>query len=129
VLGATLPHGFGVNLFGTLQSGKAYTPTDVNGNATGRVYSRNGPAEVEVNLRINQSFPVSSRNRMNGYLVIENLLNSKIVKRLDPSTGEAPRAGAGQYQNPTQYQVNSVLTNPGVYGPPFSIRLGLDYDF
>jgi outer membrane receptor protein involved in Fe transport len=129
VLGATLPHGFGVNLFGTVESGKAYTPTDINGNATGRVYSQNGPIEIQVNMRINQDFAVSRENRMNFYLVVENLLNQKIVKRLDASTGEAPMAGAGQYQNPTQYDYNSVLTNPGIYGPPLRVRLGLDYDF
>jgi len=72
---------------------------------------------------------VSRENRMNFYLVVENLLNQKIIKRLDPSTGGAPMAGAGQYQNPTPYDYNSVLTNPGIYGPPLRVRLGLDYDF
>ncbi len=93
------------------------------------MYSHNGPVELDVNLRINQDIPVTSRNRMNAYVVIENLLNWKLVKRLDPATGEAPAAGVGQYPNPTQFQYNSVLTNPGNYGPPFSVRLGFDYDF
>ncbi len=127
--GLTLPHGFGVNVFASVQTGKAYTPTDVNGNATGRVYSKNGPMEVLVNLRVNQQLAVTKQNRMNFYVVAENLLNWKIVKRIDPSTGEAPVAGAGEYERPTQYQVNSTLTNPGIYGPPFRVRLGLDYDF
>jgi hypothetical protein len=124
-----LPHGFGANLFASMQSGKPYTPTDVNGNATGRVFSQNGPLEVLVNLRVNQDFPVSKQNRMNFYVIAENLLNWKIVKRVDPSTGQAPTAGEGQYPNPTPYQINSILTNPGIYGPPFRVRLGLDYDF
>ena len=45
------------------------------------------------------------------------------------STGKAPRAGAGQYVNPTEYEVNAVLTNPGYVGPGFRWRLGVDYDF
>jgi outer membrane receptor protein involved in Fe transport len=129
VLGVHLPHGFGANLFASMQSGKPYTPTDVNGNATGRVFSHNGPIELLVNLRLNQDFAVTKQNRMNFYVMAENLLNWKIVKRLDPSTGQSPTAGEGEYVNPTQYEINSVLDNPGIYGPPLRVRLGLDYDF
>jgi hypothetical protein len=52
-----------------------------------------------------------------------------VVKRVDPSTGKAPKAGAGQYENPTQFDYNAVLTNPAYYGAPLRVRLGVDYDF
>jgi hypothetical protein len=129
VLGMTLPHGFGLNLFGTIQSGKSYTPTDVNGNATGRVFSRNGPIEAVFNARINQELKVGGSKTLNFYLVGENILDWKVVKRVDPSTGKAPKAGEGQYVQPTPFDINSVLTNPAYYGQPLRVRLGVDYDF
>jgi hypothetical protein len=66
---------------------------------------------------------------LNAYLIAENLLDWKVVKRVDNSTGEAPKAGAGQYERPTPYEVNSVLTNPAYYGQPLRLRFGFDYDF
>ena len=128
VLGVTLPENFGANLFAQVQSGRAYTPQDVNGNATGRNFSKNAPLEVVFNLRLNQEF-VFSGKRLNLSLVGENILNDRVVKRVDPNTGRAPTAGEGQYRRPTAYEVNSVLDNPGVYGPPARWRLGIDYDF
>ncbi len=129
VLGVTVPHGFGFNLFGTIQSGKAYTPQDAAGNATGRVYSKNGPLEAVFNARINQEIKVGQKKTFNFYLVGENILDWTVVKRVDPSTGKAPKAGEGQYVNPTQFDRNSVLSNPAYYGQPLRLRLGVDYDF
>jgi outer membrane receptor protein involved in Fe transport len=129
VLGVRVPNGFGFNLFGTVQSGKAYTPQDVDGNATGRVYSKNGPIEAVFNVRLNQEIGVGGSRKLNFYLIGENILDWKVVRRVDPSTGEAPEAGAGQYLNPTPFDINAVLTNPAYYGTPLRIRLGVDYDF
>jgi outer membrane receptor protein involved in Fe transport len=129
VFGKALPHGFGVNVFGAIQSGKAYTPQDAAANATGRVYSKNGPLEVVFNMRLNQDLKIGKSQKLNVYLVGENILDWKIVKRVDPSTGKAPQAGSGQYVNPTPYDYNAVLTNPAYYGQPLRVRLGVDYDF
>ena len=129
MFGLPIPNGFGVNLFGTIQSGKAYTPADVDGNATGRVYSKNGPIEAVFNLRLNQELKLGHDNTLNAYLIAENLLDWKVVKRVDPSTGKQPKEGEGQYVRPTQYEINSVLTNPAYVGPPLRIRIGVDYDF
>ena len=65
VLGLSVPRGFGLNIFGTVQSGKAYTPQDVDGNATGRVYSKNGPIEAVFNLRLNQEVKLGKSNTLN----------------------------------------------------------------
>ena len=43
--------------------------------------------------------------------------------------GKAPKAGEGQYVQPTPFDINSVLTNPAYYGQPLRVRLGVDYDF
>ena len=59
----------------------------------------------------------------------ENILDWVVVKRVDPSTCKRPVAGAGQYQNPTHFDINSVLNNPAYLGPPLRVRLGVDYDF
>ncbi len=127
-LGVAIPRGFGANLSGVIQSGRAYTPTDVNGNATAADYSANGPLETQVNLRLAQDLQIGA-NRLRLSLVGENLFGQEVAKRVDSNTGELPQAGAGQYVNPTEYEVNSVLTNPGYKGPGMRWRLGVDYDF
>ena len=63
----------------------------------------------------------------------ENILDWKIVRRVDSSTGEAPVFGEGLYpvtDNPSTNAYNrNSLANPAFYGAPFRLRLGLDYDF
>ena len=81
------------------------------------------------NLRLNQELKIGHSNTLNAYLIAENLLDWDVVKKVDPSTGQRPVAGEGQYVNPTQYDINSVLTNPAYLGPPLRIRFGVDYDF
>jgi hypothetical protein len=123
-----IPRGFGANMSGVFQSGRAYTPTDVDGNAVAADYSSNGPIETQINLRLSQDFQLGA-NRLRLSLLGENLLDQEVAKRVDSSTGELPVDGAGQYVNPTEYEVNSVLTNPGYKGPGMRWRLGVDYDF
>lgn len=129
VFGITLPPDCGANLFTQIQSGKAYTPTDPDGNATAKVYSKNGPTELLVNLRLNKDFRIGDGQRLGVSVAGENILGWDIVRRLDGNTGDAPMAGAGQYTNPTQFEYDSVLSNPGNYGPTTRWRLGIDYDF
>ncbi|MGH7726196.1 MAG: TonB-dependent receptor [Candidatus Eiseniibacteriota bacterium] len=126
--GLELPHDFGANLFAQFQSGRAYTPTDVAGNATGRVFSQNGPVELLMNLRLNQDFKLGQQ-RLGVSLMVENLLDWEIVRRLDSNTGEAPQEGQGMYVSPSQFDRDAVLTNPANYGTPRRWRLGVDYDF
>jgi outer membrane receptor protein involved in Fe transport len=128
LFGVTLPREFGANLFLQAQSGRAYTPTDVDGNATGRIFSKNAAPELLVNLRFNKDFKIGSQ-RLTASLVGENVLDWKIVRRVDSSTGDAPKAGVGQFQQPTEFEINGTLNNPSLYGPPARWRLGLDYDF
>ncbi len=127
-LGVSIPRGFGANLSGVVQSGRAYTPADVNGNATAADYSANGPLETLINFRLSQDLGLGSQ-RLRISLLCENLLDQEVAKRVDASTGEAPKAGAGQYVDPTEYEINAVLTNPGYVGPGMRWRLGVDYDF
>jgi outer membrane receptor protein involved in Fe transport len=127
-LGVTLPRGFGANLSGSMQSGRTYTPSNADGEATAADYSANGPMEVLVNLKLGKEFMLG-RQALRLSLTGENILGWDVVKRVDSSTGKAPKAGEGQYVEYTEYEVNSVLTNPSYYGPGMRWRLGVDYDF
>ncbi len=127
-LGVTLPNGFGANLSGTLQSGRAYTPSNADGEAQAAEYSKNAAFEVVMNLKLGKEFAVGSRG-LRVSLTGENILDWDVARRVDSSTGKAPKAGEGQYVNPTQFEINSVLSNPGFYGPGMRWRLGVDYDF
>ena len=42
---------------------------------------------------------------------------------------EVPKAGAGMYDQPTDFEINGTLSNPANYGPPARWRLGVDFDF
>ena len=126
--GLTLPRGFGVNLSGTMQSGRAYTPEDANGEAVGADYSKNGPFEVLLNLRLSQDLPMGSRS-LRLSLTGDNILDWDVAKRVDASTGKLPELGVGQYTAPDEYTMNAVLRNPSYVGPPMRWRLGIDYDF
>jgi outer membrane receptor protein involved in Fe transport len=127
-LGLTLPRGFGANLSGTLQSGRAYTPQNTAGEDVAAQYSENAAFEVLVNLRLGKEFPVGSR-ALRLSLTGENILDWTIARRVDSSTGRVPEAGEGQYVDPTEFEVNAVLSNPGYVGPGMRWRLGIDYDF
>ncbi|MEO6462905.1 MAG: TonB-dependent receptor [Candidatus Eisenbacteria bacterium] len=127
-LGLTIPRGFGANLSGTVQSGRAYTPANLAGEDQAAQFSRNGPLEVLMNLKLGKEVKVGAR-ALRLSLTGENILDWEIARRVDPVTGRAPKAGEGLYVNPTEYEMNSVLTNPGFVGPGMRWRLGIDYDF
>jgi hypothetical protein len=128
VFGVTMPRGFGVNLSGTMQSGRAYTPEDVEENAIGASYTKNGPFEVLLNLRLSKDFPMGQET-LRLFLTGENILDWEVARRVDQSTGKLPEVGVGQYQDPDEFTMNSVILNPSYEGPPMRWRLGLDYDF
>jgi outer membrane receptor protein involved in Fe transport len=127
-LGVLLPRGLGVNLSGTLQSGRAYTPANVAGEDQASQFSKNGPFEVLVNLKLGKEFKAGAQ-ALRLSLTGENILDWEVAKRVDPVTGRVPKAGEGTYVDPTEYDINSVLTNPGYVGPGMRWRLGIDYDF
>jgi outer membrane receptor protein involved in Fe transport len=126
--GVTLPRGFGANLSGTFQSGRAYTPANALGDDQAAQYSKNGPFEVLLNLKLGKEIRAGAR-ALRLSLTGENILDWEVARRVDPVTGKAPRAGEGSYVDPTEYEINAVLTNPGYVGPGMRWRLGLDYDF
>lgn len=126
--GLTLPRGFGANLSGTLQSGRAYTPANALGDDQAATNSKNGPFEVLLNLKLGKEFMVGSR-ALRLSVTGENILDWEVARRVDPVTGQAPEAGQGLYVEPTEYEINSVLSHPGFIGPGMRWRLGLDYDF
>ncbi len=128
LFGVELPRDFGANVYLQAQSGKPYTPADIEGNATGRIFSKNTATELLMNLRFNKDFKLGNQ-RLTASLVGENVLNWDIVRRVDPSTGEVPKEGQGQYQTPTDFEINGTINNPSNYGAPSRWRLAVDYDF
>lgn len=127
-LGVRVPRGFGANLSGTLQTGRAYTPANAVGDDQAATNSANAAFEVLVNLKVGKEIRVGSR-AMRLSLTGENILDREVARRVDPVTGRPPEAGQGLYVNPTPFAVNSVLNHPGFVGPGMRWRLGLDYDF
>lgn len=128
VLGLTLPSDWIVNLQWLIQSGRAYTPQR-DGQEIGKRYSQNGPYDNIIDLKVNKYFDYG-KVRLKAYLEIENLLNWKQVRRIDPETGKAPKPGVGtyKYQGDSPYVIN-MLSDPSIYGPPRIARMGIGFEW
>ncbi|MGQ9603523.1 MAG: TonB-dependent receptor [bacterium] len=128
ILGVKLPSDWTVNLQWLIQSGKAYT-RQRDGEEIGKRYSKNGPYDNIIDLKINKYFQYGGV-KLKTYLQIDNLLNWKQVRRIDPETGKAPRPGVGtyKYQGNSPYVIN-MLSDPSIYGPPRKAQIGIGFEW
>jgi outer membrane receptor protein involved in Fe transport len=133
ILGVTLPKEWGVNLFGTITSGIAYTPllcTDTrNCKESSSKFSKNGPLENRWDLRADKNLGRTLRFTLEIY----NLFDAKTPTRIDPVTGEGYVLGRGStfiYPNsPTSVETIGSFTDPSNYKAPRSGRVGLEWSW
>jgi hypothetical protein len=139
LLGLKLPSNWNMTFQWFLQSGRAYTPT-VNDLEVAKRYSANGPIDNIIDLRLTKYFG-QGKWRTRFYLDVENMFNTRRVRRVDSETGKAPVAGVGSYE----YEIsddaseddisraisatNARATNPNFWGPPRQITLGMGVEW
>ncbi|HVP56677.1 MAG TPA: TonB-dependent receptor, partial [bacterium] len=111
-----------------IESGKAYTPTR-NRQQIGKDYSRNGPWDDLLDLRLTKYFGKGSP-KTKVYLDIENVLNKRTVRTIDSETGKTPVPGKGTYvnQGKSLYTIYE-LSDPSMRGAPRSARLGVGLEW
>jgi len=137
---------FDANVLLSFNSGTPYTPVDklnlvgdnsVISNTLGYINSAFGPSSFRVDLRIEKSFYLAGV-KLSPYLLVQNLFDADNVVSVYRSTGSpsttgwlntseaqatAQKLGEGYNQDYMSYE-----QNPGNYGIPRLIRLGLKVD-
>ena len=123
----------GLNVYVQGQSGRAYTPKDINNiNDVGLPSSRNAPVQVTTDLKLNRWFKLANR-RFDMSLSGTNVFNNYLYNRIDAITGRGLVWGQGQYDPNHIGQLNdftrvSQVDNPSNYGPGAQWRLELNVD-
>jgi outer membrane receptor protein involved in Fe transport len=134
LFGLKLPDDLSVNLFYEIQSGRAYTPEDRDGNQIGKRYSRNADVEQVMDLRIERGFNFFLGSRFALLLDVRNLLDHRYSRRIDPQTGEQPEDGRGEYSDPPASETSAafraaLLANPSYENEPRQVRIGASLEW
>jgi hypothetical protein len=98
VFGITTPGHWGFNLYYVLSSGRSYTPVDETSTPVGEDYSRNGPVEQNLNLKVRKWILWGNR-RIEMTLQGWNVFDWSRPKSVDPMTGQPYEDGVGSYAN------------------------------
>jgi len=123
----------GVNAYFQGQSGRAYTPINPFSTQAAEPFSKNGPFQTTLDLRVNRWFKLGTR-RLDLGVSGTNIYGTRVVNRVDPVTGEGRVWGKGSYDPSVFPTVNdyvkvSEVDDPSNYGPGAQWRLTLDLDF
>ena len=161
--GPSILHEFGASLLMRFSSGHPFTrgvgAADLEGNPRGRVpvESLNAsvtPSTFQVDLRVDKTFNLFDRIKLNVYLFVINLFDKKNVENVFLRTGSNTDDGfisnpqlSGQlvnqagytemyrainidyYQQYQQVANGYLMTNPNFWGPPRQIRLGIRLEY
>ncbi len=132
LLGMRLPRQWGVNVFGTLQSGLSYTPQANCGRSncaeTAPEFSKNGPFENRWDMRADKSWELSNGRSLRMTLEVYNLLNSRTARRIDPRTGQGYVIGQGTAGvDPHSPQTIGTYSDPSLFDAPRTGRVGLEW--
>jgi hypothetical protein len=124
----------GINVFVHGESGRAYTPSDINNqNPVGLPSSMNVPLQVSTDLKADRWFLMMGR-KFDISLQGTNIFNNLMVYRVDPVTGRGYVLGQGVFdpgriRSVTDFTIASSLSDPSNYGPGAQWRLQLDVDY
>jgi len=138
---------FNVNMLFSINSGRPYTPLDywdiVTGNdggpsTTGYVNSRYGPGSFRMDLRVEKTFNIGPV-LLSPYLWVQNVFDADNVLAVYRSTGDPYTTGflnteKGKARIATGGEAyaqdyKSLERNPGNFGIPRQIRLGVKVNF
>ena len=128
ILGLKVPPGWGLYLYWYITSGEAYTPRDLEGRQSGEDYSRNGPYESQLNMKLTKAFKVGNKT-FEATLQGWNLFNRKNPTEIDPETGEPYTLGEGTMllRNSEYYRIQ--YANPAYFGAPRNFKFAISYEW
>jgi outer membrane receptor protein involved in Fe transport len=108
IRGVRMPTDWNFYFYTMVQSGRAYTPTDIFGNKTGQDYSKNGPMESTSNLKLRKGFRLLGLS-LEGTFEVFNVFNNRTPLTFDPVTGKRYTPGKGSLYSPYQNPANLDL--------------------
>jgi len=124
-----IPPGWSIYFYWFIMSGEAYTPRDAEGRQSGEDYSRNGPFESQLNMKLSKVFKLPYNRRFEVVFQGWNILNRKNITDVDPQTGEPYEPGVGtMVRNNTQYY-RTQYSNPAYFGVPRNFRVAVSYEW
>ncbi len=133
ILGVRLPGHWGFNAYYSLSSGRAYTPEDTTGQPIGEDYSRNGPIEQNLNMKL-QKWIIWGDYRIDLTLQGWNIFNWSQPRHIDPITGDHYKEGYGSYaaqltDPDSRLSRYLSLADPSRNGSPRRFKLSLGVNF
>lgn len=136
VFGLAVPGNWGITMVGYYGSGLPYTKTDSLGNRFGERNEGSLPANYSVDMRFNKDFFIGAKkNLLSFFIEVDNLFNKENVLNVYPHTGQ-PDDDNNRYTGglATNQQELSRLDrlydhDPQNYGPPRTVRTGLEFGF
>jgi len=123
----------GLNVYVQGQSGRAYTPMDINNREPiGLPNSENAPVQYTCDMKVNRWFQLGTR-RVDLSVQATNVFGNHLYNRIDPVSGRGRVWGVGQYDPANVAGLNdfvrvSQVEDPSNYGPGAQWRLQLDVD-
>ncbi|MBN1503791.1 MAG: TonB-dependent receptor [Candidatus Eisenbacteria bacterium] len=124
-----IPPGWSIYFYWYISSGEAYTPEDSEGRDSGEDYSRNGPFESQLSMKLTKVFKLRNNRLLEVVFQGWNILDRKNVTEVDPQTGAPYEPGVGTM---TRYNTLYYLTqysNPAYFGVPRNFRLAVSYEW
>jgi hypothetical protein len=136
VFGLAVPGNWGITMVGYYGSGLPYTKTDSLGNRFGERNEGSLPANYSVDMRFNKDFFIGAKkNLLSFFIEVDNLFNKENVLNVYAHTGQ-PDDDNNRYTGglATNQQELSRLDrlydhDPQNYGPPRTVRTGLEFGF
>ncbi|MCX5801905.1 MAG: TonB-dependent receptor [Candidatus Eisenbacteria bacterium] len=128
ILGLKIPPGWGLYLYWYIMSGEAYTPQDSGGRNSAEEYSRNGPYESLLNMKLTKAFKLGS-STFEAVLQGWNILDRKNTTQVDPQTGEPYTVGKGSMLTDNSEYYRIQYANPGYWGIPRNFRMAISYEW
>lgn len=136
IFGLSIPGNWGVNMVGYYGSGLPYTKTDSMGNRFGERNEGSLPANYSVDMRFNKDFVLGkAKNTLSFFIEVDNVFNKKNILNVYTHTG-LPDYDNRRYSGglATDQQELTRLDHlydhdPQNYGPPRTVRTGLEFGF
>jgi outer membrane receptor protein involved in Fe transport len=124
-----IPPGWSIYFYWYITSGEAYTPQDSEGRNSAEEYSRNGPYESQLSMKLTKVFKLPYSRRLELVLQGWNILNRKNPMQVDPETGEPYEPGIGTMSRNNSLYYRTQYGNPAYFGVPRNFRLAITYEW
>ncbi len=124
-----IPPGWSIYFYWYMMSGEAYTPKDSEGRNSSEDYSRNGPYESQLSMKLSKVFKLHAGRRLEVAFQGWNILDRKNATQVDPQTGQPYEQGVGTLSRNNTLYYRTQYSNPAYFGVPRNFRVAVSYEW